>query len=155
MLYALVTVVIIAADQITKLWASSSLPLHIPQRFIPGLIQLTYTHNRGAAFGILQNRRFLFIGIAVGVVGIMLFYRDEITQRRPILQLALALVMGGAVGNLIDRALRGYVVDFLEFAFVSFPVFNVADMGIVVGVSLFVVDLVWDWWRSAVKTREG
>lgn len=154
MVYALLTMLIIVVDQVSKRWASSSLPLHIPQPFVPGLIRLTYTHNRGAAFGILQNQRILFIGIATAVVGLMLYYRHEITQRRPILKLALALVIGGAVGNLIDRAINGYVIDFLEFAFVSFPVFNVADMGIVGGVGLFIIDLLWDWSTSLAKSRE-
>jgi signal peptidase II len=84
----------------------------------------------------------------------MVYYRDEITQRQPILRLAFAMIMGGAVGNLIDRALRGYVIDFLEFAFISFPVFNIADMGIVCGVALFIFDLVWDWVSSSAKSRE-
>lgn len=151
MVYTLLAVAIIAVDQLTKRWVMLSLPLHVPQPFLPGLIQLTYTHNRGAAFGILQNQRWLFVLIAAVVVGLLLYYRDEITQNRTILKLALALVAAGAVGNLIDRALRGFVVDFLEFAFVSFPVFNVADMGIVGGVSLFVIDLLWDWLSSSAK----
>jgi signal peptidase II len=73
MVYILLTLVIIALDQGSKLWVSRSLPLHYPQPFIPGLIRLTYTHNRGAAFGILQNQRLLFIGIAIirGAYGLL------------------------------------------------------------------------------------
>lgn len=154
MVYAVLAVVIIVIDQVTKRWVMSSLPLHLPQSAIPGLIQLTYTHNRGAAFGILQNRRYLFIVIAAIVVGLLLRYRDEITQGRTLLKIALALVISGAVGNLIDRALRGFVVDFLEFAFVRFPIFNVADMAIVGGVSLFVIDLLWDWLVPLTNARK-
>ncbi|MGE5654165.1 MAG: signal peptidase II [Bacillota bacterium] len=150
-MYILLAVGIVVVDQCTKLWVMSSLPLHVPQAFIPRLLRLTYTHNRGAAFGILQNKRPLFIVIAAVVVGLLIYYREEITQGRTILKLALSLVAAGALGNLIDRALRGYVVDFLEFAFVSFPVFNVADMAIVTGVSLFVLDLIWDWFLSSAK----
>lgn len=152
--YALAAIAIIVIDQLTKHWALSSLPLHLPQAFIPGLIRLTYTQNRGAAFGILQEKRYLFILIASVVVGLLIYHRDEITQGRCLLKLALVLVAGGAIGNLIDRVLRGYVVDFLEFAFVSFPVFNVADMAIVGGVSLFVCDLLWDWLFASGKAEK-
>lgn len=152
MVWILLVLAVLALDQGSKAWVVANLPLHIPRPVIPGILQLTYTHNRGAAFGILQNRQYFFVAASVIVCVLLYYYREELTQGKPLLKLATALVVGGAIGNnLFDRVFRGYVVDFLEVTFVRFPVFNIADSAIVVGVTLFILDLLLSSFGSSPK----
>ena len=130
---------VVIVDQISKRLALSALSDGGSLTAIPGLILLTRTSNTGAAFGLMPGFRVLFMLIALAVVvGVFAF----VVRQRPqsaLLVVALGLVTGGAIGNFIDRALHGQVIDFLEFAFIDFPVFNVADTAIVVGVGLLIL----------------
>jgi len=144
LLYYLIAAVIIALDQWTKhlvlnyMERGESIPL------IADVFHLTSHRNMGAAFGILQNQRWLFIVItAVVVVGIV-FSLIRIGKKQPRTSLALSLVLGGAIGNFIDRATTGQVVDFLDFTLINFPIFNVADMAITIGVGLLLLDVLLD-----------
>lgn len=103
---------------------------------------ITSHRNRGAAFGILEGQQWFFIVITVIVVCGIVWYLNKARKTRKLLPTALALVLGGAVGNFLDRILNGEVVDFLMFNFGSytFPIFNVADSCIVVGVGLIILD---------------
>lgn len=129
------------ADQLTKWLVITKLkPIHdIP--IIDGIFHLTYVENRGAAFGILQGKHFFFIGMTITVlIGIAIYYyRLPRTRKYHWMRLALILVGAGAIGNLIDRIRLGYVVDFLYFKLIDFPVFNFADICVVVGVGILSV----------------
>jgi signal peptidase II len=137
--------VVLIADQLSKLWVIQNLELYIPMDLFPWLSPiLSFTHltNTGVAFGLLpQFGDFFTLLAAVVVVAIILFYRTlEVDD--PLTHLALGLQIGGALGNLVDRLFRGYVVDFIDVNFwplQHWPVFNIADSGIVVGVGLLLV----------------
>src|SRR5699024_4127097 len=96
----------------------------------------TYVENRGAAFGILQNQRWLFIILTVLICVGMFYYLYTSKNISLILRIAMSLILGGAIGNLIDRIKNGFVVDMFHFTFIDFPVFNVADCFVVVGTIL-------------------
>jgi len=144
LLYYLIAAVIIALDQWTKhlvlnyMERGESIPL------IADVFHLTSHRNMGAAFGILQNQRWLFIVITTVVVVGIVFSLIRIGKKQPRTSLALSLVLGGAIGNFIDRATTGQVVDFLDFTLINFPIFNVADMAITIGVGLLLLDVLLD-----------
>lgn len=126
-------------DQLTKIWVRATLYPNESIPLVPGLLNLTFVRNTGAAFGLMPGRRELFMTTSVVVIlGVLVFMAFARPHARWLV-ISLALVAGGAVGNLIDRSLVGRVTDFLEFAFVSFPVWNIADAAIVVGTAMLVV----------------
>ncbi|HEX7022275.1 MAG TPA: signal peptidase II [Trueperaceae bacterium] len=138
-MFLLTAALLVAADQLTKLWAANAFPLGGQGRYIGFGFYLTYVRNTGAAFGIFENGT-LVLGILSAVVSLaILAYLLSSARRMPRLQLiALTLVMSGAVGNMIDRFWLGYVRDFIHFRVpnFNFPVFNVADSCVVVGAIL-------------------
>lgn len=103
---------------------------------IPGVLDFTFVRNFGAAFGIGQGMGFVSVIIAVLVVGFSAAYLARAPYLAKLEVVGLGLVLGGAVGNAVDRIVHGYVTDFIAATFIDFPVFNVADIGIVVGVIL-------------------
>ena len=125
-------------DQYTKKLAVDHLMGKAPIVLIPGVFELRYVENRGAAFGMLQGGRILFfILTAVVLVGILYILKIiPMTKRFLPLALTLSLLFYGAVGNLIDRTLNGFVVDFLYFSLIDFPVFNVADIYVTISAFL-------------------
>jgi signal peptidase II len=137
-----VTAALIAADQLTKVWAASSLPLGRPGLTLGWGFHLTYVQNSGAAFGILQDAT-LALAVLSGVVALVIaVYLRRHASSLPALQLwALALILSGAIGNLIDRIRLGYVIDFIHFSVpgFDFPVFNIADACVVVGAGLLIL----------------
>ncbi len=135
----LLTVLLTAIDQAVKYWAVTGLQ---PLERIPvwdGVFSLAYLENRGAAFGMLQNSRWLLIGLTVLVLAGLTVYLWKKRPENKLLRVSLALIYAGALGNLIDRVLRGYVVDLFSFDLIDFPVFNVADICVVCGVGLLVL----------------
>ena len=145
----LTATVVLVADQLTKGLAETYLP-----RFQDGsvsiigeLLRLTYVANRGAAFGILQDRTLFFVFIGLAVIGVIVVSYRYFPLNGFLLNLALGLQLGGAVGNLIDRVRYGYVVDFIDVA--VWPVFNVADSAIVIGVGI----LAFRFWREGKQER--
>lgn len=109
--------------------------------FIPGILDLTLLYNRGAAFGILQNQRWFFVVLTTFVLGGMIYYlfRERHSARHWMLT-GFGFVVGGALGNFVERVLDGEVVDFFMTTFIEFPVFNVADIFICVGVGCVILD---------------
>lgn len=107
-----------------------------PITVVPGVIDFTFVMNRGAAFGIGQGFGLVSVGIAVAVVGFSVWYLACAEKVSKLEVVGLGLVLGGAVGNAVDRVLHGFVTDFIATTFIDFPVFNIADIGIVVGVAL-------------------
>lgn len=110
---------------------------------IDGFFSLQFVYNPGAAFGMLANQKWLFVVVSLGAVGGILYFMRRPEAKQGVLPLAMGLLLGGAIGNLVDRVRYGKVVDFLLFYWRewSFPNFNVADIGITVGVGLFILHL--------------
>ena len=131
--YLIFAVVWVALDQGVKFLVRAAIPLHTSQTFLPGLFDLTYIRNTGAAFSILRSQTWLLTvlsGIAVVVLLVLLLRR---TLPSKLGMLSLSLLLAGAAGNFIDRLAFGYVTDMFQTTFMNFPVFNVADIGVVVG----------------------
>ncbi|ETT56635.1 signal peptidase II [Paenibacillus sp. FSL R7-0204] len=142
MVYFLIALIVFLIDQGTKYLIATRLELAEQIPVIKDFFIITSHRNRGAAFGILEGQQWFFIVITVIVVCGIVWYLNKARKTRKLLPTALALVLGGAVGNFLDRILNGEVVDFLMFNFGSytFPIFNVADSCIVVGVGLIILD---------------
>ena len=123
-------IILIIADQLTKLWALADLRGSEGIPVISGVFELQYLENRGAAFGILQDKQILFLLITVAVAVLLTYISIRIPEERKYtpLRICYVLLMAGAFGNLIDRVARGYVVDFFYFKVINFPIFNVADI---------------------------
>jgi len=130
LLFLLLTALLILPDQLTKIWAVSKLQGAEDIVWIPGVFQLHYLENRGMAFGLLQNRRGFLIATTVLVFAAMIYFawRTPLRKRYLPLFFVLVLLTAGGAGNFIDRLANGYVVDFLYFSLIDFPVFNVADI---------------------------
>ncbi len=133
------TILLIGIDQITKYIALTNLKPIGSTVFINGFMDFTFVENRGAAFGILEGQRWFFVVITViiSVAIIYAFFKLPSKKEYMWLRVSFVLILAGAIGNVIDRFFRGYVVDFFEFTFVKWPVFNVADIYVVVGTLLF------------------
>lgn len=128
-------------DQLTKFWAVTVLkPIgHIP--LLSGVLEIYYVENRGAAFGILQDHRWFFLLITVAVLLGLVWLSRRIPGERYFtpLRCCLFFMGAGAVGNMIDRTVRRYVVDFIYFSLIDFPVFNVADIYVTVSAFFLVI----------------
>ncbi len=138
-LWTIIIILSVVIDQITKQITVNTLELYEAVPVIEGVFGFNHVRNFGAAWGILKDQRWVFLiitGIAIIVLPIFLYkYR----KTHVLFGTALSLIIGGAVGNMIDRVFLGYVVDFLEFTFIDFPVFNIADICVVVGTGLMAV----------------
>lgn len=130
------SILLIAFDQFTKNLAVSHLKEQADIPILKGIFELSYVENRGAAFGMMQNKQgFFLIMTAVVLIGIFwLYYKIPLDKRYFPLRAVLVLLTSGAIGNFIDRASQNYVVDFFYFKLIDFPVFNVADIYVVVSV---------------------
>ncbi|MCF6462712.1 signal peptidase II [Clostridium sp. Cult1] len=139
MLYFL-GVLIIVLDQVSKFAAVKYLKGRSPYIIVENFFQLCYVENLGAAFGILQNKKVFFIFVtSIVAISIIFFLAKNSNNISQLLKIGLVMLLGGAIGNLIDRVRFGYVVDFISFKFgkgYDFPVFNVADIFIVSGTIL-------------------
>lgn len=146
LLFLALAVGVVVIDQATKKVAEEKL-LESGQRSVPvpftgDLLRMTYVENRGAAFGLLQDQTIFFVVVGLVVIGVIAASYRYLPRSGFLMHLALGLQLGGAVGNLIDRLRRGYVVDFVDFGYRVnwWPVFNVADAAITVGVTLLVAN---------------
>ncbi|QWU14916.1 signal peptidase II [Paenibacillus sophorae] len=146
MVYYLIALIVFLLDQGTKYLISTRLEIDEQIPVIGNFFVITSHRNRGAAFSILQDQRWFLILVTLVVLIGIVWYLNKVRRTRRLLPLALSLVLGGAIGNFLDRALTGEVVDFLRFNFGSytFPIFNVADSCIVVGVALIILDSIMD-----------
>ncbi len=144
LLWALLTVACgIAADQLCKFWAAETLKGKGVVDLIPGVLHLVYVENTGAAFGLFDNSMWILtvISAMAALFIVVVLLRGWI--RHPLGWWSLVFVLSGALGNLLDRAARGFVVDMFEFSFVRFAVFNVADIFVTVGGALVCVYLLF------------
>lgn len=134
------TVLLIGIDQITKIWATSALANDRVISVIDGFFSLNYETNDGVAFSMLAGKWWIFIPLTILISGILLLVmlRSPLRKYR-LFNITCVLVLSGAIGNLIDRILYGEVIDFLQFTFINFPIFNVADCFVVIGAGLLFV----------------
>ena len=128
---------ILLCDQVAKHIIQNTLSLGSSTPVIKNIFHLTLVHNRGAAFGILKTQNPLFITIGAAAAVFMAFYLPRIVSRDLSTKIAFALILGGVLGNLFDRIRLGYVIDFLDFR--VWPVFNIADSAITIGVLLICI----------------
>ena len=138
----LFVIVLVALDQGFKYLATKFLVDIVPVTIIPNVIGMNYVHNYGAGFSILSGKTdFLIYFTAIALIAIAFCIVTKKFET-PKEELYFVLILAGGVGNLIDRVLNGYVVDYLEFLFMEFPVFNFADILICVGVGLYALDTI-------------
>lgn len=136
MFFTLITLFLIICDQVSKLAVLKYLKPIGTTVVIKDIFSLTYVENRGAAFGILQNSRWIFICATIIILAVLIVYKIKFGPQGKIINTSLCLLISGAIGNLIDRIFRGFVVDMLEVTFIEYPVFNVADCFVVIGAVL-------------------
>ena len=147
--YALSLLVLIL-DQFTKWLAQTNLTFHEPVPVIEPVLNWTLAYNYGAAFSFLADaggwQKWFFSGLALVMSLFLIVYLIKAPRNAKLLSIGLALVLGGAVGNLIDRLLHGHVIDFIHVHYADvwhYPIFNIADMGICIGVSMIVIDMIF------------
>ncbi|MEE1052165.1 MAG: signal peptidase II [Lachnospiraceae bacterium] len=142
---AVLTALLVILDQVTKLAAVSALKDREPFVLIPGVFQLQYLENRGAAFGLLQNARIFFLAVTLIALAAVIYVlvRLPLKRRYIVLRFLMVLIAAGAVGNMIDRVFLGYVRDFLYFSLIDFPIFNVADIYVTCATILLILLLLF------------
>jgi len=147
--FSLAAILIVIADQLSKKWINGFLPVgqSLP---ITSFLRLTHVNNSGGAFGLFQGQAFLLtivacVGIVILLVYVLFMYRRFPFLSSKVGKLALGLILGGTIGNLIDRVRMGYVTDFIDFGvgMVRWPSFNIADSAVVIGVILFAYSLIF------------
>jgi signal peptidase II len=135
-----VALLVLAADQASKVWVASSMPPWSGRPLVEGFFNLVHVHNKGAVFGILNDPnavwpKYLFIAAAVLALGLIAYLIKTLEGKGPFLPVILGLILGGALGNLADRIRLGYVIDFLDLYVGEnhWPAFNIADVAITLG----------------------
>lgn len=150
MSYHLIALVVLIIDQMTKFYFNTRFELYETVDVIPPVLNWTLAYNYGAAFSFLadaggwQKYFFAILGLVVAVF--IIGYLRQIPRTAKVLSLGLALVLGGAIGNVIDRFIHGYVIDFIHVHYADvwhYPIFNIADIGICVGMVLVVWDMLF------------
>lgn len=153
MRYYILAFLVVVFDQVTKWLVVKYMELGESIPLWQDVFHLTSHRNTGAAFGILENQRWFFVVITIFILAGIIYYLRRVRSTQPLLSLGLALVLGGALGNFIDRALFGEVVDFLHFVLINFPIFNVADSAITIGVGFIILDTLFEMKKP--KTEES
>lgn len=142
--------IVLIVDQVTKWLVVQKMSLYESIPLLDGVFHITSHRNSGAAFGILEGKQWLFIPITLIVVVFLVVYLVRLRGSRPLAAWSFSLLLGGALGNLIDRVRFGEVVDFLDFRLINYPIFNVADSAIVIGVVL----LIWETLKNPDNEAE-
>ena len=160
MYFYLISLVIVLLDQLAKLLVDRSMRLGQNIPIVPGFFDLTFVLNPGAAFSLFATlpewiRNPFFILISVGAAVLIVAYRSRYLRENRLASVSLALILGGAIGNLIDRLWYGVVVDFLDAHIYQYhwPIFNVADSSISVGVTLLLLEMLLEWRRENRGSR--
>ena len=152
--YILFALGIAGTDQLTKYLVVEKIPFAGSVSFVPGVMELTYVKNTGAAFSSFQGMRWMFVVVFLVLTVLLIWeYRAKYMPFTTFDRWCIAAIYGGGLGNIIDRVFRGYVVDMLKTQFIDFPVFNVADCFITCGCILLIVHLLCsrDLWKSEKK----
>lgn len=139
LIWFLIAAIAVILDQVTKWLAVEFLTKVETVPLIQNVLHLTYLENTGAAFGILKNNRWVFLIISTVAIIALLAYIAKFPPKSKWLGVGLSFIVGGGIGNMIDRVLLGYVVDFIDFRLINFAVFNVADSFVCVGAVLVLI----------------
>ncbi len=153
-LYSAVIAIGILLDQLTKLLAVKFLKGEPSIPIINGVLRLTYVENRGAAFGMLKDDRWIFMTASTITLIVMLAILFFAKDQRKLLTFSLATVISGGIGNMIDRVALGYVVDFIDFYLIDFAVFNFADSLVCVGAGFLMLAVILDLIEEIKKARK-
>lgn len=155
MKYYFLALIVIILDQLTKWIVATKMELYEQIPIIEKLLYLTSHRNKGAAFGILQGQMWLFFVVTLVVVIFIVYYIQRYAKESKLLGVSLGLVLGGAIGNFIDRLFRGEVVDFVDVYIFTydFPIFNIADMALVIGVGLLMVQILLEEGKNKEKNN--
>ncbi len=141
-LWSLIVVLIIAVDQLSKYWVVNNIGMQDSISVIPKVIDFVYVKNTGAAFSFLSDKNYGIIVLScisvLFCIGVILFMIKQ-KPKNKLLVMSLALMLSGAIGNGIDRIIKGYVVDFIEMIFIDFPVINIADIAITFGAAMIII----------------
>ena len=155
MFFYILIALVVVVDQWVKYYIRTHMSMGESIPLIDGVINLSYTRNPGAAFGILEGHTWFFILSTLVVLAAVIYYRIRGDLKgRPLMEMGVALLVGGAIGNAIDRVMHGLVTDFFEFQFVHFAIFNVADVAINIGVGLMALSILLDWYRTGRKATK-
>lgn len=144
--YVMTFLIILIGDQLSKMFVSSAMILGQSQTIIDNFFYYTYSHNQGGAWGILSGHVYLFILIGLIAFGAMFFYFFKTNKSQRFMRYGIVLLFAGALGNFLDRVMLGYVRDFINFVIFGydFPVFNIADIAIVMGVCLVIIEIIFE-----------
>ena len=134
LVYLILSILFVIADQVVKMWTVNNFSLHEGMEFMKGIVSILYVRNTGAAWGMFEGRMVFFYLITTVAVGTLLYLMFKEKGKSKLLLTAYSLILAGAVGNFIDRIRLGYVVDMFKFEFSDFPIFNVADICLTIGV---------------------
>ncbi len=143
MLAAIIAIFAVIADQISKYIVVQNIEYHGTVPFIDGVMNFYHTRNTGAAFSMFSDKRWVFMVFSAVSMAIIIYLLIKEYKRHALLNVSLAMILGGGIGNMIDRVRLGYVVDFFRTEFIDFAIFNVADCFITVGAVLLVVYVVF------------
>lgn len=145
-----IALIVLILDQLTKTYFNTTFELYETVDVIPPILNWTLAYNHGAAFSFLADQsgwqKWFFAILGIVVSAFIMRYLRQIPQSAKVLAVGLALVLGGAIGNVIDRFIHGYVIDFIHVHYYDvwhYPVFNIADIGICVGVGLVIWDMLF------------
>lgn len=134
LLYLILSILFVIVDQVVKIWIVNNFSLHDGMELIKGLVSILYVRNTGAAWGMFEGKMVFFYLITAVAVGTLLYLMFKEKGKSKLLLTTYSLILAGAVGNFIDRIRLGYVVDMFKFEFIDFPIFNVADICLTIGV---------------------
>ncbi|MDQ0159165.1 signal peptidase II [Alkalibacillus salilacus] len=150
LIYYILALFLIALDQVTKWVVVETMNVRDSIEVIPGFFHITSHRNSGAAWGMLEDQMWLFYIVTLFVVGVIVYYMIQYRHGYRLLNIGLAFILGGAIGNFIDRLRIQEVIDFFDFMIFNynFPIFNVADSALTVGVILIIILMLYDEWQN-------
>lgn len=148
-------VIMLAADQYTKYVVIQNMTLNESIEFLPGFMNFWYIHNEGGAWGFLEGYTWLLLSLTVVIMLVCIAMLIKVGLKNKVLFWSICLILSGGLGNMIDRVFRnGKVIDFLNFQFIDFPVFNVADCAVVIGAGLLILYFVTDMFKETKAKRD-
>ena len=155
LIYYIIAAVLTVIDQVTKWGILQNFDLYDEKILIPNVFSLYYIQNTGAAWGIFAGRMTFFYIITVLVIGYLIYNFHKYKVESKLDRLSFTFILSGAIGNFIDRLAYGYVVDMFRLDFINFPIFNVADVCLTIGVGLMIIYvLLFEKYENEVKEKE-
>lgn len=142
--YYIIAAIIVIIDQITKFLTVQNIPLGESMEVIPGIFSLTYIQNTGAAWSILEGQMAFFYIVTIIVVIMLVYFLHKEAKGEPLFALSISFILGGALGNFIDRLHLQYVIDMFQLDFITFPIFNIADSALTIGVVIMLIYVIKD-----------